>query len=150
MVSQNVLQAIEPKRKTSAEKEMSLFGQSIPFSQAFPMLADLSATVWIRPSGRREENPQERHFSLRNPPCEHINCPNSGCTNGGWPLGDIIRDMIAKREAHRHVEGKCHGREWMVGPKYQDCLTHFTGEIELAYKAEAAKDAPAVPGQHHH
>jgi len=129
---------------------MSLFGQSIPFNQAFPMLADLKATVWVRPYGKMEENPPERYFRLGNPPREHIHCPKSGCTNGGWPIGDIIRDMIAKREMHRHAEGKCNGMQWVVGPKYRDCVTHFTAEIELAYKPEAGKEATQVPGRNHH
>jgi hypothetical protein len=131
----------EPKKQVAVERKMSLFGQSIPFAQAFPMLAGLETTVWIRPHGRTEENPQEQHFGLRNPPGEHIHCPKKGCTNGGWRIGDVMRDMIARRETHQIVEGKCNGRQWVVGPKYRDCATHFTAEIVLAYKPEAVKVA---------
>jgi len=124
----------EPKKKAPVEKKMSLFGQSIAFAQAFPMLADLKATIWVRPYGSTEENPPERHFGFGNPPAERIHCPKTGCTNGGWPIGDIVRDMIAKRETHRKVAGKCNGKQWVVGPKYRDCETHFSAEIELVYK----------------
>jgi hypothetical protein len=131
----------EPVKRVAVERKMSLFGQSLPFAQAFPMVAGLEATVWIRPFGSTEQNPQERHFGLRNPPGEHVLCPKKGCTNGGWCLGDVMRDMIAKRETHRQVEGKCNGKQFVVGPKYRDCGTHFTAEIDLAYKPEAAKVA---------
>jgi hypothetical protein len=97
-----------------------------------------------------EEQPPELYFSLGDPPPDYINCPESGCTNGGWPIGDIIRDLIAKRGTHRHAEGKCTGRQWVVGPKYRDGATHFTAEIELAYKPEPAEVAPALPCQKHH
>jgi hypothetical protein len=129
----------EPKKKVPIEKKMSLFGQSIAFAQAFPMLADLKATIWTRVYGRTEQNPPERHFRLGNPPVEHIHCPKTGCTNGGWPIGNVVRDMIAKRETHRNVEAKCNGKQWVVGPKYRECVTHFTAEIDLAYKPETVK-----------
>jgi hypothetical protein len=148
MRTEIVLPAGEPKKNPAAGKRMSLFGQSIPFAQAFPMLVDLKATVWVRPCGLTEENPPEQCFTLGNPPPEHMNCPKSGCTNGGWPMGDIIRDMIAKRETHRRAEGKCRGRQWVAGPKYQDCVTQFTAEIELAYKPDAGKEANTIaPGR---
>jgi hypothetical protein len=136
MITEIAPQAGEPNKKFAAEGKMSLFGQSIPFTQAFPMLADLKTTVWIRPFGSLEQNPQERDFGLRNPPGEHIHCPKKDCTNGGWRIGDVMRDMIAKREVRRTVEGKCSGKQWMVGPKYRACVTHFTAEIVLAYKPE--------------
>ncbi|HTB83193.1 MAG TPA: hypothetical protein VK742_06025 [Candidatus Sulfotelmatobacter sp.] len=129
-------QAGEPKKKVIVEKKMSLFGQSIAFAQAFPMLADLKATIWVRVHGSTEKNPPERHFSLGDPPAELIHCPRTGCMNGGWPLGNIVRDMIAKRETHRKVEGKCTGRQWVTGPAYRDCATHFSAEIELTYEPD--------------
>jgi hypothetical protein len=137
MTATNMPAAKEPKKKVSVEKKMSLFGQSIPFTQAFPMVKSLTIKVQICPHGSTEENPQERHFKLSNPPPERLHCPKSGCTNGGWCLGDIMRDVIARRETHRKVEGKCSGRQWVVGPKYRECVTHFRAEIELAYKPEA-------------
>jgi len=127
-------QAGEPKKKVIVEKKMSLFGQSIAFAQAFPMLADLKAKVWVRVHGITEKNPPERNFSFDNPPAEHIHCPRTGCMNGGWPIGNIVREMIAKRETHRKVEGKCNGRQWVLGPKYRECATHFSAEIDLAYE----------------
>jgi hypothetical protein len=141
MSTQIAPQAGEPNKKFTAERKMSLYGQSIPFAQAFPMLASMKTTIWTRPFGSLELNPQERHFALRNPPGEHIQCPKKGCTNGGWALGAVMRDMIAKRETHRKVEGKCNGRQWVVGPKYRDCVTHFTAEIDLVFKPETAKVA---------
>ncbi len=105
------------------------------------MLADLKTTIWTRPFGPLEQNPQERHFKLRNPPGEHIQCPKKGCTNGGWALGKVVRDMIAGRETHQKVEARCNGRQWVVGPKFRDCVTHFTAEIHLVYKPEPEKAA---------
>ncbi len=121
-----------------------LFDQPTSFAQAFPMLGTLKATVGIRPYGSTEEKPQEKHFSLGNPSLDQIGCPKPGCRSGGWPMGEQIRDMIAKRETHRHVEAKCNGKQWIVGPKFRNCMAHFTAEIELTYKPEAAKDSAAV------
>jgi hypothetical protein len=141
MPTQIAPQAGEPNKKSAPGRKMSLFGQSIPFVQAFPVLASMKTTIWTRPFGSLEQNPQERHYALRNPPGEHVQCPKKGCTNGGWAIGHIMREMIAKRETYRKIEGKCNGRQWVVGPKYRDCVTHFTAEIELAYKPAAAKVA---------
>jgi hypothetical protein len=141
MTTQIAFQNGEPQKQVAVGRKMSLFGQSIPFARAFPMLAGLETTVWIRPHGSTEENPQERHFGFRNPPGEHIQCTKKGCTNGGWCIGDVMRDMIARRETHRNVEGRCNGKQWVVGPKYRDCVTHFAAEIQLAYKPEMVKVA---------
>ena len=132
-------QAGEPKKKVIVEKKMSLFGQSIAFAQAFPMLADLKATIWVRVHGSTEKHPPERHFSLGNPPAEHIHCPRTGCMNGGWPIGKVVRDMIAKRETLRKVDGKCNGRRWVAGPTYRECATHFSAVIKLAYNPDQPK-----------
>jgi len=55
-----------------------------------------------------------------------------------------MRDMIAQRETHRKVEGKCNGRQGAVGPKYRDCATRFTAEIDLANKPGTVKAAALV------
>ena len=136
MTAKIMAQAGGPKKKVAVERKMSLFGQSLAFAQAFPMLADLKATIWVRVHGSTEKHPPERHFSLGNPPAEHIHCPKTGCMNGGWPMGNVVRDMIAKRETHRKVADKCNGRLWMAGPKYRECATHFSAEIELAYEPD--------------
>ncbi|HEY5297840.1 MAG TPA: hypothetical protein VIK59_07930 [Verrucomicrobiae bacterium] len=128
-------------KQDSVERGSSLFGQSMPFIQAFPMLASLKATVWIRTGGGMDENPQERHFALGNPPGEYIRCPKIGCTNGGWCIADVLRDMIAKRETHRKQGGICSGRQRMNRSMFRECLTHFMAEIELSYKREDTKNA---------
>jgi hypothetical protein len=142
MIAETISQAGEPGKKFGVGRKMSSFGQSIPFAQAFPMLAALKTTVWIRPHGGTEENPQEQHFKFRKPPGEYIRCPKKGCTNGGWCIGDIVRDMIARRETHQKIEGKCNGLQLVIGPKFRKCGTHFTAEIELGYKPKVANAMP--------
>jgi hypothetical protein len=127
-------------KRVANERGLSLFGQSMPFTQAFPSVEILKTTVWIRPHGRTEENPQERHFDLRRPPGEYISCPNSECTNGGWCIGDIIRQMIATREEHRLVDGVCNGRRRTNVSEFRACPTHFTAEIDLEYSPETTDD----------
>lgn len=125
-------------RRATIERRLSLLGQTLPFAKAFPMVAILKTMVLVRPFGILEENPQQRHFGLRSPPGEHIRCPNPECVNGGWCIGDIVREMIARRETHRTAEGSCNGWRRTHDSKYRKCQTHFTAEIELGYKWEAA------------
>ncbi len=128
-------------KQDSVERGLFLFGQPTTFDKAFPTIATLKATVWIRQGGGMDGNPQERHFATGNPPGEYIRCPKIGCTDGGWCIGDVLRDMVAKRETHRKAGGICSGKQRMNRSMFRECLTHFTSEIELTYKPDDKKDA---------
>lgn len=116
------------------DKGMFVFGQPVPFKQAFPTLADMKATVRIRVGGGMDGNPQTRHFSLDNPPGEYVRCPRAGCTNGGWNIADAIREMVQKGETHRETGGICLGQERMNRRDFRKCLTHFEADIDLTFK----------------
>ena len=128
-------------KQDALEKGLYLFGQPTTFDKAFPTIANLKATVWIRQGGPMDESPQERHFSIGNPPGEYIRCAKIGCTNGGWCIGDILRDMVAKKETHRKAGGICSGKQRMNRSMFRECLTHFMADIELSYKPEPEKSS---------
>ena len=126
-------------KQDAVDRGLSLFGQPTTFRQAFPAVATLKATVWIRQGGPMDGAAQERHFTIGNPPGEYIHCPKIGCTNGGWCIGDVLREMVSKQETQRRAGGICSGRQRMNRSMFRECLTHFTSEIELTYKPEGQK-----------
>jgi hypothetical protein len=128
-------------KQDSVERGLSLFGQPTSFGQAFPTVASLIVTVWIRQGGTLDDAPHEHHFSIGNPPGEYIRCSKTGCTNGGWCIGDVLREMVSKRETHRKAGGICSGRQRMNRSMFRECLTHFQANIELTYKPEGASNA---------
>jgi hypothetical protein len=128
-------------KQDAVDRGLFVFGESVSFSKAYPMVADLKVTVWIRTGGPMDGKPQERHFAIGNPPGEYIRCPKVGCTDGGWCIGDALRDMTDKRETHRKTGGICSGKQRMGRSTFRACLTHFTAEIELTYKPDEKKDA---------
>ena len=121
-------------KQDKVERGLYVFGQPVPFKDAFPMLSDLRAHVQIRTGGPLDERPQERHFSLEYPPGEYVRCPKPGCTDGGWCIADVIREMVAKKETQRKSGGICTGRQRMGRSNFRECLTHFMADITIRYK----------------
>lgn len=120
-------------RQDKVESGAYVFAQPIPFTKAFPTIKDLTIKVEIRKDGPMDGRPQTRIFSFQNPPGEYVRCSNSNCTDGGWCIGDILRDMVAKGELSRRTGGICSGQERMSRSTFRKCLTHFAAEITISY-----------------
>ena len=110
-----------------------MFGQKVPFSQAFPEIADIRIEVEIgtAPSG----NPK-RFYSGHHLPGEYVDCDNSLCYNGGFSIGEVLRDMVRKREADREGRAICAGYEGSPKGrrKYRDCLNFFRYKVHVDYR----------------
>jgi hypothetical protein len=129
-------------RQDKVERGLYIFGQPVPFSEAYPQIAGLKVTVEIRkdgPMGRTDT----RYFGSEHPPGEYVRCPRSSCVDGGWCIGDTLREMVEKREAKRQTGGICLGRERMNRSNFRKCLTHFSADIEITYKDVPATTAEA-------
>lgn len=121
-------------KQDKVERGLYVFGQPIPFKQAFPTITDLYVTVEIRVGGQLDGNPEEMSYTLANPPGEYIRCPRHDCTDGGWCIGDRLREMVAKGETEKDVGGICTGQERMNRRDFRKCLTLFNAKIKLTYK----------------
>lgn len=109
-----------------------VFSQKTTFEKAFPGIesirVDVNETGEIRFGGNRTYT----NSSLG----EFVNCSNSMCYNGGFRIGDVVREMNYKREENREGSAICQGNEG--SPKgrriYRKCLNHFDYKITIKYK----------------
>ena len=120
-------------KQDKVENGSYLFSQPTTFDKAFPSIKTLQIKVMIRKGGPMDGAPQTQYFSIQNPPGEYIRCVNSGCTDGGWRIGNVLRDMVEKKETSKTVTGICSGRERMNRSSFRKCLTQFSAEIKLSY-----------------
>lgn len=110
-----------------------VFAQPVPFEKAFPSIKSLQIKVEIRTGGPMDARPDIRYYTSQNPPGEYVRCPRSSCTDGGWCIGDVLREMVAKGETSRKAGGICAGQERMNRSSFRKCLTLFSAEITIAY-----------------
>lgn len=120
-------------RQDQVESGAYVFGQPTPFGKAFPSIKDLQIKVEIRKGGPMDSHPDVRYYSIQYPPGEYVRCNRSSCTDGGWSIGDVLREMVAKGETHRKAGGICTGQERMNRSSFRKCLTQFTADITLTY-----------------
>jgi hypothetical protein len=97
------------------------------FASAFPMIASLAITVEIRAEGIAQHKPPRiREFTLDYPPGPYVRCPNESSCGGGYPIVEIIRDMVSARDTSREKWGSCRGQ----------CTGCFKAIIKITYKEE--------------
>lgn len=120
-------------KQDGIESGAYVFAQPTTFSDAYPSIKVLSIKVEIRKGGPMDGAPRVLHFSVQNPPGEYVWCTNPRCTDGGWCIGDVLREMVAKKETNKTSGGTCTGRERMNRSSFRECLTHFMAEITVSY-----------------
>ncbi len=114
-----------------------VFAEKASFDEAFPQIADIRIEVEIghAPSGNRK-----RVYTRPHVPGEYIDCDNSLCYNGGFSIGEVLRDMVGKGETGRSGSAICRGYEGSPKGrrKYRDCLNYFRYKVQLTYRSDAA------------
>ena len=114
-----------------------VFSKKVSFEEAFPEIADLKVVVEEDGHGVHEWN-RTRHYGKG--VGEYIDCSNSLCYNGGFSLGNILREMVRNRETHKETTEICQGYEG--SPKgqrrYRSCLNHFKITVDIVFKEEDA------------
>jgi len=110
-----------------------MFSKKVSFNEAFPEIEELKAVVVESGEGVRDWN-RERYYSKGTG--EYINCSNYLCYNGGFSIGNILREMVRTGETHTKKSQICQGYEGSPKGrrKYRDCMNFFTITIDITYK----------------
>ena len=114
-----------------------VFSQKKPFDEAFPEIADIRIEV-AESTDPIWGTPRARVYSRENGlPGEFVDCHNSSCYNGGFSVGQMIRDMLRDKKTEAETAAMCRGYEG--SPKgrrrYRTCLTTFKVKIQIVYRA---------------
>lgn len=113
-----------------------VFVQKTTFEKAFPQIKSIS--VEITESGNGLYQGQHTSNYSGYDLSEYINCSNSICYNGGFSIGEVIREMVRKRETDKEGEAICQGHEG--SPKgrriYRKCLNEFSYNIHIDFVEE--------------
>lgn len=100
------------------------------FEQVFPQIE----TVLVRVRGTYQGF-SERFYD-RHTLGEYIDCTNPLCWNGGFRVGDVLRQMVLSGETHHEDSAFCQGHE--ASPKgrrkYGECGEFFRFTIDISYK----------------
>jgi hypothetical protein len=126
---------MEPRKKAQDifNETDFLFSKKTTFEKAFPEVRNIVVNVTETGDGlyRGERN----HHYTKSTIGEYINCSNRSCYNGGFRIGDILRDMILSRENDRKGTDVCQGNEASQKGRriYRKCLNEFSFTIHIDY-----------------
>jgi len=116
-----------------------VFGDKVSFEKAFPMIEDVQ--VEVEEDGYGPGSRQGIFGPYRySPPHmgEYINCSNPICYNGGFRIGEILRQMIREKQTDLETSKTCQGYEGSPQGrrKYRECINHFEIKVHIKYKEE--------------
>lgn len=108
-----------------------IFAKKVGFDEAFPQIKDLTIEVSEGSLGRGRSRAMVYHKDIG----EYINCSNPMCYNGGFSIGKVLRNMVAKKETEFSDTEICKGYEG--SPKgrkrYRTCVTMFDYKVTIEY-----------------
>ena len=109
-----------------------VFGTKTTFDKAFPKIKNIN--IEVIENGLYMNESRISHYCKTNT-SECVNCTNPRCHNGGFNVGEIIRDMVYKKETERDSSAECQGNEGRH--KSRDirtkCLNSFSYKILIEY-----------------
>lgn len=117
-----------------------VFAEKVPFETAFPEIASVDVEFTETGHGIWDAGKRYRGYRAgsRDSLGEYIDCSNSLCYNGGFSIGNILREMVRNKETRREFSALCQGNEG--SPKgrriYRKCLNFFKGIITIVYKPQ--------------
>ena len=114
------------------------------FAATLPTLEDIDVQVAEHGVGVVNA-PYLRMFSKINV-VETVNCSNPNCYNGGFSLGNLIHEMVDKKETSLERHETCQGYEGggLVDlHAHKKCLNFFEVKITIKYKPEKSARAEA-------
>jgi hypothetical protein len=135
----------EPRRKAQQafEEANLVLGTKAPFKEAFPEVEEC-LVEYVESRRGVQDYEREHRRGLINPG-EYVNCGNQLC-NGGFNIGPVVREMVAKKETFQEGSLYCRGREG--SPKgrrvYGYCNHHLDYKITIKYRESHVK--PATTG----
>jgi len=119
------------------ETEFVYSSKTDSFDKAFPEIEDVKIEVTESGEGTTQLN-CEHIYRKQTFPGEYINCHNPLCYNGGFSIGEIIRNMTESKQAELVIHKICQGYEG--SPKgrrrYGRCQNSFDIKVTIEYKEE--------------
>lgn len=119
-----------------------MFATKCSFDEAFPQIATIRIDYvevgeGVNGWGTREgEDVGRVILTDKNQIGEYLRCRNRLCYGGGFAVGNLIRDMVYKKETEREGLETCGGYEG--SPKghkrYRDCMNYFKFKIAITYR----------------
>lgn len=112
-----------------------VFSKKVPFGEAFPEIKNFRIEVTTLSEGSQFVN-YTSVYTKENKPGEYIDCKNPVCYNGGFSIGQILREMVGEKQTH--YEGSAHCQGYEGSPKgrrrYRSCLSNWKIKIDIEYK----------------
>jgi hypothetical protein len=122
-----------PKASEVFRDSNSFFAGKTTFRESFPTIK--AARVEVTESDSFGWNPGEPRVYTESTLGEYIDCHKRLCYNGGFSIGDLLRDMVTRRETDRPATKMCQGDE--ASPKgrkiYRKCRNAFSIQIHIDY-----------------
>ena|SRR5579871_4555 len=91
--------------------------------------------ISVKEVGKNAE-PFELHILHKDAMREHVDCNNPACYNGGFSLGEVLREMVRGRQEEFIGTNFCIGQEGdpeELGP-HPSCSTRFEVEASLRFR----------------
>ncbi len=103
------------------------------FDEAYPSVDDVKIVVQQSLDGIRWSDPDTYGKFMVG---EFFDCTVRNCYNGGFHIGQLLREMIRNREPECDVEKPCRGYEGSPKGKkrYGSCLNRYKINVKIKYK----------------
>lgn len=112
-----------------------VFGKKVSFAEAFPQIDNLVIEVEERGHDIWKGG-NKKTYGIDYLPGEYINCSNPLCYNGGFSIGEILRDMVNNKKTEMETSEICQGYEG--SPKgrriYRRCHNLFRIKVSMSFK----------------
>jgi hypothetical protein len=116
-----------------------LFSRKGTFEEAFPEIDEV--VVEFEEHGHVPRAYQHKRKYTKDNLGEYIDCSNPPCYDGGFSIGRILREMVAKRQTKLETTKCCQGNE--ASPKgkriYRSCANFFKVKVNIKYKGSGHK-----------
>ena len=112
------------------------FSQKVKFEEAFPDIDDITVDVEEKGYGVYGES-NKRRYTRQYLPGEYVDCSNPSCYNGGFSIGQVLRDMVKNKQTDAEMSQICQGYEGSPKGKrrYRSCINSFTIKAHIVYKS---------------
>lgn len=115
-----------------------LFGELKKLSEAFPEIDDIKIEYHENGVGIHKfsgnYNEQPTYVIDKQGVREKLRCANPLCNNGGYSIGDIIRDMVRERKTFSEFNISCTGHEGSSKRTMRRCYNSISGTVIISYK----------------
>jgi len=124
-----------PKAQEIFDQTMPMFGSKVPFEVAFPHIED----IFVEVQESLHATPVIRTLNLdKRTISEFINCRDSRCYNGGFSIGNVVREMVRSGKTEHQTDlttcqgggGPQRGRKKIHG----SCYHFFKAKVTIKYK----------------